>query len=164
MGVCQSLQISPEGIVFDRTTASERDHDKLIEENLLQSMEEAKRTVKCLLLGTGESGKSTFIKQMKILHMNGFDEHERARYARVIQQNTLDSMQTLCAACQQLNIEIEPSNKNRAEALLEIKKNQIPLETAEQLIAALWKVCRRNSILSRIHQRPGSWHSARLGS
>ena len=52
MGVCQSLQISPEGIVFDRTTASERDHDKLIEENLLQSMEEAKRTVKCLLLGT----------------------------------------------------------------------------------------------------------------
>lgn len=31
-------------------------------------------TKKILLLGTGESGKTTIIKQMKILHINGFSE------------------------------------------------------------------------------------------
>lgn len=39
--------------------------------------EDAKRqqsAVRLLLLGTGESGKTTIIKQMKILHINGFSE------------------------------------------------------------------------------------------
>lgn len=54
------------------------------DENKLQSdeidhwlKEDAKRQnsiIRLLLLGTGESGKTTIIKQMKILHINGFSE------------------------------------------------------------------------------------------
>lgn len=35
--------------------------------------EQKNRVYNILLLGTGESGKTTFIKQMKIIHINGYD-------------------------------------------------------------------------------------------
>ncbi len=45
-----------------------------------------------LLLGTGNSGKSTIMKQMKILHKNGFTETERRHYIALIVGNLSQSM------------------------------------------------------------------------
>ena len=42
-----------------------------IDRKLQQEAVKAKHIVRILLLGTGESGKSTVVKQMKIIHMNG---------------------------------------------------------------------------------------------
>jgi energy-coupling factor transporter ATP-binding protein EcfA2 len=39
---------------------------------------------KILLLGSGGSGKSTIVKQMKIIHEAGFDTRERAEYRTTI--------------------------------------------------------------------------------
>lgn len=44
------------------------------EEDAKQYTKRFNETKKILLLGTGESGKTTIIKQMKILHINGFSE------------------------------------------------------------------------------------------
>ena len=43
--------------------------------------------VKLLLLGAGESGKSTIAKQMKIIHLRGFTDMERAGMREVIWSN-----------------------------------------------------------------------------
>ena len=51
--------------------------------------------VKLLLLGAGESGKSTVAKQLKIIHQDGFTEEERASYKSIIYNNTVASMRVL---------------------------------------------------------------------
>jgi len=60
--------------------------------------------VKLLLLGAGESGKSTIAKQMKIIHLHGFTEEERLTYKSIIYNNVISSMKTLVSVSKDLNI------------------------------------------------------------
>ncbi|XP_026530813.1 guanine nucleotide-binding protein subunit alpha-11-like isoform X2 [Notechis scutatus] len=60
--------------------------------------------LKLLLLGTGESGKSTFIKQMKIIHGSGFTEEERKSYTKLVYQNIYSAMQAMVSAMDALQI------------------------------------------------------------
>lgn len=61
-----------------------------------------RKELKLLLLGTGESGKSTFIKQMKIIHGNGFSDDDKKHGLKYIYQNILTSVQNLINAMQQV--------------------------------------------------------------
>jgi GTPase SAR1 family protein len=56
---------------------------------------------KLLLLGAGESGKSTLFKQMITIYGTGFPELERVTYEPIIFNNIIMSMQTLVAAAPQ---------------------------------------------------------------
>jgi len=66
-------------------------------------------TMKLLLLGAGESGKSTIAKQMKILHLNGFTKDEKQMYTIAIHQNIYGAVRSLVQACQRLQISIAES-------------------------------------------------------
>ncbi|CDH53895.1 g-protein alpha subunit [Lichtheimia corymbifera JMRC:FSU:9682] len=65
-----------------------------------------KTEVKLLLLGAGESGKSTVLKQMRLLHAAGFSASERESYRVIVFSNIFSIMQTLLEIVQQLDIEI----------------------------------------------------------
>uniref|UniRef100_A0A670ZIT7 G protein subunit alpha 15 n=1 Tax=Pseudonaja textilis TaxID=8673 RepID=A0A670ZIT7_PSETE len=54
--------------------------------------------------GTGEGGKSTFIKQMRIIHGVGFTEDERKDFAKVVYQNIFTSIQAIIRAMESLQI------------------------------------------------------------
>jgi len=56
------------------------------------------KEIKLLLLGTGESGKSTFAKQLKILHSNGFTKEELLSYRPVISNNILTAYKNMLIA------------------------------------------------------------------
>jgi hypothetical protein len=58
-------------------------------------------------LGTGESGKSTFIKQMKIIHGQGFNQEDQLMYRQIIKKNVVSSMQNMVAAMDMLFIRYE---------------------------------------------------------
>ena len=53
------------------------------------------REHRILLLGCGEAGKSTFIKQMRIIHSEGFSTEEKMEIKSSIASNILSAIQTL---------------------------------------------------------------------
>ena len=63
-----------------------------------------RRTVRVLLLGAGESGKSTFLKQMRIIHGQDFDDQAIREYRTVIYNNIIKGMRVLIDARNKLNI------------------------------------------------------------
>jgi guanine nucleotide-binding protein subunit alpha len=70
-----------------------------------------KKTYRILLLGAGESGKSTILKQMRIIHKNGFTETEMRTYVDIIRSNLLTVLKMTFAGMEKLNIELkDPKN------------------------------------------------------
>lgn len=51
--------------------------------------------LKLLLLGSGESGKSTFFKRLLIKYGQGYEEDDRKEFVVSIHENTLESIKTL---------------------------------------------------------------------
>jgi len=61
--------------------------------------------------GAGDSGKSTFTKQMKILHLKGFTDEERAFFKDIIHSNVISAMRAIVTAEDRLGTSsISPDN------------------------------------------------------
>lgn len=84
-----------------------RKRHKKIEEELVKDRRKFKATQRLLLLGAGESGKSTIVKQMRILHVNGFTKEEKLQKLEDIKRNIRDAILTICDAMEKLNIRLE---------------------------------------------------------
>ena len=69
-----------------------------IENQLKRDRLMAKNEIKMLLLGAGESGKSTVLKQMKLIHHGGYNDQERDSYKEIIFSNTIQSMRCVSSA------------------------------------------------------------------
>lgn len=54
--------------------------------------------------GTGEAGKSTFIKQMRIIHGQGYSDKDRAEFKVQVYRNIYMGMQILIDAMDHLKI------------------------------------------------------------
>ncbi|KAJ5074256.1 guanine nucleotide-binding protein g(o) subunit alpha [Anaeramoeba ignava] len=94
---------------------SQIEKNKKIEEQLQKEAENYQKEVKLLILGSGESGKSTFVKQIKILFQNGFSKQEKIIFRRVIQRNLIDHTKVLIKACKKLQIKFKPENEKLAK-------------------------------------------------
>ena len=58
----------------------------------------------CSPAGTGEAGKSTFIKQMRIIHGQGYSDKDRAEFSSLVYRNIFHGMQILIEAMAALKI------------------------------------------------------------
>ena len=67
-----------------------------------------------IFVGTGESGKSTFIKQMRIIHGQGYSDEDKRGYIPLVYQNILSAMHSLTRAMENLRIPYkDPANPVR---------------------------------------------------
>ncbi|KAF9444169.1 heterotrimeric G-protein alpha subunit, GPA3-like protein [Macrolepiota fuliginosa MF-IS2] len=77
------------------------------------------REYKVLLLGGGESGKSTLVKRMKIVHQGGITRDELLEYRRIIYQNIVELAQSVAIYMRKTGVECkELSNQLFMEKIL----------------------------------------------
>ncbi|XP_054629033.1 guanine nucleotide-binding protein subunit alpha-14-like [Dunckerocampus dactyliophorus] len=97
-----------------------------IEKQLRRDKKDSSRELKLLLLGTGESGKSTFIKQMRIIHGGGYSKEDKRTYAKLVYQNIYTSMQTMLRAMHTLHLPFAHThNQNSAIMILEVEVDKV---------------------------------------
>lgn len=83
-----------------------------IEKQLKKDKSNARKELKLLLLGCGESGKSTFIKQMRIIHGSGYSDEDKKGFCKLIYQNVFMSMQSMIKGMEQLEIAYVDGSNN----------------------------------------------------
>ncbi len=76
----------------------QKQKNKEIERMIQKDKQVYRATHRLLLLGAGESGKSTLVKQMRILHDEPFTDEEKKQKIEEIKKNIKDSMCTILQA------------------------------------------------------------------
>ncbi|KAG9509960.1 hypothetical protein GZH46_01513 [Fragariocoptes setiger] len=98
-----------------------REANKRIEKQIQKDEQVYRATHRLLLLGAGESGKSTIVKQMRILHINGFSEEEKRQKIEDIKRNIKDAILTITDAMSTLSIPLQnPENQWRLDYMQDV--------------------------------------------
>jgi len=133
MGACAAKQQSgdPEQLAADKAISAQLKKDRVA---LAQE-------VKLLLLGTGESGKSTIAKQMKILYKEGYTDEERLQFISIIHSNIIMAMRAAVDAAERNNVEFPASLQGEVEMFTtnEILFEPKLTDTISKAVKALWE-------------------------
>jgi len=104
MGLCATRMTEPQRLAIEKSREIDRQNQVDHQVNMAQ--------VKLLLLGAGESGKTTVLKQMQIIYGKGFSEHElKTLWAPRLNENVITAMKAICEAATDLGLEDQIQDK-----------------------------------------------------
>ncbi|XP_075242365.1 guanine nucleotide-binding protein G(o) subunit alpha-like isoform X1 [Convolutriloba macropyga] len=113
---------------------------------------------KLLLLGAGECGKSTVVKQMKVIYADGFDQREIAQYRCVVRDNCMRAITAILQAMKNLGILFENEDLEDKYTIIrdfqlnfDPKTENIPPDIVSA-ISAVWKDPGLQSCYSRSNE------------
>ncbi|XP_078509924.1 guanine nucleotide-binding protein G(o) subunit alpha-like isoform X2 [Lissotriton helveticus] len=92
-------------------------HSQRIDREIYEHAKEELKVLRILLLGAAESGKSTIVKQMKIIHSEGFTQEELHRFKPAMLDNLLGSMKCVLHGMGLLRINLA-DRENKVPACL----------------------------------------------
>lgn len=132
----------------NQANTEENIHAAEIERRIEQETKAEKHIHKLLLLGAGESGKSTIFKQIKLLFQTGFDERELQSYTSVIHANVYQTIKILHDGAKELALSeassskygISAENKDIGEKLSEIGGRLDYPRLNEELVQDILKI------------------------
>lgn len=117
----------------------EPDTDKI----LMTESEQNKFNMRVLMLGTGESGKSTVVKQFQRIVNSAETGFQKAEYKQQLRRNVVMAIQTLIQATEELNITIEDDHLRKISIeimLLDVSNvNSLLKPELAQNIYDLWR-------------------------
>lgn len=84
------------GYGMEKGTPMELNASTGIDKDLERAKNQEKNKVKLLLLGAGESGKSTVFKQMRVLYGAPATEDDQKMYGVIVRSNIITAIKKLC--------------------------------------------------------------------
>ena len=106
----KSIPTNPQ--TFDNEITNNNNNNSVTTTN---NTSNSKQEVKMLLLGSGESGKSTILKQIKILYLDGFTKRELYDYKPFVYKNILDCSESIIKALRENNLEDKLTNLTKED-------------------------------------------------
>jgi len=139
---CSQSKPSPTGPHLDNLVpnsdaaikAIAANESRLIERHLASAQREDENKIKMLLLGAGESGKSTIFKQMRILYGTARSEEDLRMHGVVVRSNIVVAVRKLCSHLRNLGMEEELDRESRENVY---RSNMTCREAYDELIAYL---------------------------
>lgn len=115
-----------------------RRKNKEYENQLASQAKQEDEKIKLLLLGAGESGKSTIFKQMKVIYGDQYTEAERKQQVPTIYSNILQAMKVLIDQAVAYNMVNQIVAKEEMEVVRALDENDLINVRVGDCIEALW--------------------------
>lgn len=107
---------------------------------LNEQRSQERSVIKMLLLGAGESGKSTIFKQLRILNNNGFTETDRIDFKKTVHFNIISAIRDVCKACKDFGIMYgSDENRQRGNRMTALNPKTANPVDYQNDIAMLWQ-------------------------
>ncbi|EAU93646.2 guanine nucleotide-binding protein alpha-2 subunit [Coprinopsis cinerea okayama7 len=113
MGSCMS---SPSGGI--EVTEEEKQRNKEVEKQLKEAKAKMQSQVKVLLLGSGDSGKSTILKQMRLIHKVPFSPQEVESYRQLVFENLTRGMGYVLDAMEDMELKVSEENQHYIDEVI----------------------------------------------
>ena len=136
-----------------------RKRSQAIDRELESDSRRLRRECKLLLLGDDSSAEQ-LVKQIKIIHQNGYTREELMMYRLTIYKNVIDSIKSLILAMRQFEIEPEnEANRKLCDLLMDFTVDPDPDkplgETIGDAISSIWN----DPYVPRVKENPSVFYN-----
>eukprot|EP00835_Amoeboradix_gromovi_P002526 NODE_145_length_17646_cov_0.204536.p9 type:complete len:208 gc:universal NODE_145_length_17646_cov_0.204536:5976-5353(-) len=139
-------------------SSAENKKSQVIDMQLAIDAEKYRQEVKLLLLGAGESGKSTIVRQMKIIHMNGYPPKEAILFKPVIFNNIVLNISLFQDGLDAMGLKWKKRENEKGANELNLEFGRQKVHTEERRLSTLNEQVTLNSkhssILKKLWEDP----------